>query len=330
MSTFFPLGGLINETQVFLGYFQEGTLYVLTLDSNNDFVFKNPIVILDDGTVTINSTISSTTTIFDLIILSVGSLQLNGTPNLGVDVNNLAVPSDTQTILSYQQTQVQDWTNPPSILTGVAYLLSATQFLFEDMTTRSITPYFIPTTVYYGCTSTATQSLSSLNDIIRLSYCSIENKLGTSSCSGIPVAAWTNAGDCVNGFPFRYAPIGLECAGIYKSTCPNEGEICTYTNRTITVELPNAPTEGINGTEDIDVVIYECRTSKNVSVDNTQPPPTPGFSWWVIILIIFVVLILIAILVWSYKMIIERNAQKMGTVAGESSDVRGEIDTDVF
>lgn len=332
MSGFFPQGGMISGTSVILAYFESGTktLWILTKTSSFDYdlIFRSAIIIDSNGVVTTDADVINNIATYTLNIPEAGTMSLSPDFNYVTVAGdgNVVTTGTTEATLTYSQTKVQDWNNPPQLLTGVPYILvggnTSLSFLFDDGSTggliRQINPFFIPTVAFFGCTSSATNQLSNLNDIVRLSYCSATSSLSTSACSGLPSAAWTTQSDCINGFIYRYCKPGVYCSGKCQSTCQQEGQSCIYTviNRDITVMDPAL--EGPYSSYNIPTVEYICQNN----VNPTGPVNSVGTSWWVIIAIIVIAIIIIIGLILIYQRIISDNAKKEKTAAGVSSDVK--------
>ena len=334
MSSFFPLGGIPTQTSVILAYYDGSTqdFWILTKTDTYNFnlIFRKPIIIDTNGVVTTNADVINNVAIFTTSIPAAGQLQL--LPDFNYvsqdSTGTVAVTSTTTPAnLTYSQTQVQDWTNPPQLLTGIPYVLvggnNTLSYLFEDGSTtgiiRQITPYFITTTAYFGCTSTSVSQFSNINNIIQLSYCSIKpNLLPPSACAGLPPAAWTNPTDCMNGFIYTYCQPGVYCNGKCQSTCQQAGQTCAYTVQNRSVTVPDPASEGANGTFNIPTIEYICQVTANP----TGPTNAVGTSWWVIVLIVIAAVIIIILLFFIYRRIISDNAKQTKETAGDSTDTQ--------
>jgi hypothetical protein len=243
---------------------------------------------------------------------------------------NVAELTPTSTILGYNQTHVQDWTNPPALLTGVPYTISASggnslAFLFDDGSAtgaiRDIQPYFVSTVSYFGCTSSTINTISNdTNQTLQLSYCSIVQGLNTDLCPGLPAAAYTSSGDCVNGFPYAYCPVGQFCSGKCKSTCQDTGFECVYAPRSIDVSVSPSTTQGSVGAVKVPLLTFQCQSNPN-----TPPPVTTttntGLSVGWIVAIVIGAIVLILILFLIYRSIIKDKGAEKGEVVGDASDV---------
>lgn len=330
MSSYFPLGGLVSGSSVILAFFEKSAnaFWVLTQTDIYDYnlIFRSAITIDSNGVVTTDADTVANVAIFTTSISSAGSLQLMPDFNFiaVAGSGNVAVNGSTPASLTYAQTQIQDWSNPPQVVTGVPYTLTgggaSLSFLFDDGSItgliRQISPYFIPTTAFFGCTSKITNQMSNISDLIRLSYCSATNILGTSACGGLPLAAWTTQSDCMNGFIYKYCQPGVYCSGRCQSTCQIDGQVCAYLADNVVLTVPDAAPEGANGTIIIPRLSYTCQNQQNP----TGPTNAFGTSWWVIVVIIIIAIIVIALLILIYKRIISDSAKKDGATAGVSTD----------
>lgn len=229
------------------------------------------------GTANASFTSAKTSVQLDLIILDLTNPTVSGT-------------TGAQPIALTQQS-FQPWTNPPSLLTGANYVTTdptSSDGLFWEFLPAGTTQVipggisFLPISYYYGCTSSASKSSSTIPEVLTLAYCGYTNNLGKSACNAIPSqSGWVSQTDCVTGTPYTYCATGVSCSGgCVSQDCATAGQQCLLS------------TTGVAG----DPATYTCRTPTPSGDDGGGGT---SHKVWIIIAIVGAIIGLIVI-IWLF------------------------------
>ena len=242
MSYIMPEGGLESPNTIVLGYWDSKSFYVLCYDGDGGYQFN--IAVDDSGkSVKFDTSKAGQMAVFELdgSIGNVTLKQLAPTGNLWLGYTsssnvNIATSGSSSTRFRLDQSSYATWNAPTLGLAGVQHSISPAgstvspiqYYVGDDVDPTPINPILIPTQFYNSCGKSGCTYTTGSQTAVLMTYCTINNKPGQGSCSGVPSVGWTTITDAQSGHPYPYCGVGQYCQTNCKASCEAKGTQCTF------------------------------------------------------------------------------------------------------
>ncbi len=258
MAIYLPQGGVELGQQILLGYWDGVNLYSLIYRSGEDgFTYEGyalqPCFIPGTGELMLEL-YTTETAVFTLggsreamLLQQVEPVEegwLGGVRNQEGMV--VAYNSKVSVALLPLQSAYQEWNDPTVLLAGVNY-----QWWYDISSDEQIPLSFplldrdgalirwvntclvMPLSYYYGCSTNGGCYYSqSVNSLLKLSYCSLNGRLGVGNCTSVDEPGWTDPDDAAAGHVYVYCSSGKYCQTNCKAPCPEKKQECLYNGTT--------------------------------------------------------------------------------------------------
>lgn len=243
-----PEGPLLSGNLVCMGYWYQGSLYVLTDQSGvtPKYEFRDAIVI-KNGYVATDPNVISKMVQF-MLLRETGTISFqqqspNTTTGNGLTYTIDSTTGDavatrgTASSLEPTQTAYQDWGGNALMLANVPYSIMTNddnqrtlKFYVKGLDDpQPVQPQMIPMSFYNPCKKGYTCYLQTNPPAaVGITYCSLIGLDGTGVCSSITTDTWTNLDDAKEQKVYNYCPPGTNCGTSCKSPCTDSTQTCTW------------------------------------------------------------------------------------------------------